>query len=131
MGPNANLLPTSVVSLPDVPFSMLLTSTPAVLLQNSSIHKTLTRTSNSFSKDSSLLNSHSSSPSSHNSSLPSSPNNNLPSSQANSTHNLLKINSLLKIPSNLPLDSNSLLSPNNNLLHSNNSNLPLSPSNLL
>merc|ERR1712086_568037 len=142
---SVKLLPTNVVvSLKDVPSSMLPTLTLVVLHQNNSTHRTLTRISSSFSKDNS---------NNPNNNLPSNPNNNLLSNLSNSlpqdSNNLLldnnnniaslipnlpKPNSLPKTHNSLPLDnsnSNLLLDNNNNLPPSNNSSLPLSHNSLL
>merc|ERR1712128_103815 len=105
---SVKLLPTNVVvSLKDVPSSMLPTLTLVALHQNNSTHRTLTRISSSFSK-----------------------NNNL----ASLIPNLPKTNSLPKTHSSLPLDNsnnNLLLDNNNSLPPSNNSSLPLSHNSLL
>merc|ERR1712086_338829 len=86
---SVKLLPTNVVvSLKDVPSSMLPTLTLVALHQNNSTHRTLTRISSSFSKDNNNPNNN----------LPSNPNNNLLSNLSNS----------------LPQDSNNLLLDNNN-----------------
>merc|ERR1712086_1026016 len=143
---SVKLLPINVVvSLKDVPSSMLPTLTLVALHQNNSTHRTLTRISSSFSKDN------------NNNNLPSNPNNNLLSNLSNSlpqdSNNLLldsnnnnnnnlislipnlpKTNSLPKTHNSLPLDNsnnNLLLDNNNNLPPSNNSSLPLSHNSLL
>merc|ERR1712086_965806 len=127
---SVKLLPTNVVvSLKDVPSSMLPTLTLVALHQNNSTHRTLTRISSSFSKDNNNPNNN----------LPSNPNNNLLLDNNNNNlasliPNLPKTNSLPKTHNSLPLDnsnSNLLLDNNNNLPHSNNSSLPLSHNSLL
>merc|ERR1712128_350343 len=114
---SVKLLPTNVVvSLKDVPSSMLPTLTQVALHQNNSTHRTLTRISSSFSKDNNNNN---------NNNLPNNPNNNLLSNLTNS---------LPKTHNSLPLDNsnnNLLLDNNNNLPPSNNSSLPLSHNSLL
>merc|ERR1712106_738031 len=127
---SVKLLPTNVVvSLKDVPSSMLPTLTLVVLHQNNSTHRTLTRISSSFSKDNN----------NNNNNLLNNPNSNLLSNLSNSlpkdSNNLLldnnnnlaslipnlpKSNSLPKTHNSLPLDNS-----NNNLLLDNNNNLPL------
>merc|ERR1739838_893166 len=92
-----------VVSLKDVPSSMLPTLTLVVLHGNNSTRRTLTRISSSFSKD----------------------NNNNNNNLASLIPNLPKTNSLPKTHNSLPLDNS------NNLPPSNNSSLPLSHNSLL
>merc|ERR1712086_274003 len=136
---SVKLLPTNVVvSLKDVPSSMLPTLTLVALHQNNSTHRTLTRISSSFSKDNNNPNNN----------LPSNPSNNLPQDSnnllldnnnnnnnlASLIPNLPKTNSLPKTHNSLPLDNsnnNLLLDNNNNLPLSNNSSLPLSHNSLL
>merc|ERR1712086_117898 len=105
---SVKLLPTNVVvSLKDVPSSMLPTLTLVALHQNNSTHRTLTRISSSFSKDNS---------NNPNNNLSSNPNNNLLSNLSNSLPqdsnnlaslipNLPKTNSLPKTHNSLPLDN--------------------------